>query len=108
CSTVYSQPPPNLALRRRHRATVDAAGAHERRPMLTYPSMPPLPSPPAMDQETLGARRREPKRCALYGHGRQAAALAAGLLPPAARDAALRERGAQIVYARYAPLRPAP
>jgi FAD-dependent urate hydroxylase len=36
------------------------------------------------------------------------AALAAWLLPPATRDAALRERGDQMMYARYAPLRPEP
>ena len=36
------------------------------------------------------------------------AALAASLLPPAVRDAALRERGDQMMHARYAPLRPAP
>jgi 2-polyprenyl-6-methoxyphenol hydroxylase-like FAD-dependent oxidoreductase len=35
-------------------------------------------------------------------------ALAAWLLPPAVRDAALRERGDQMLCARYAPLRPAP
>jgi FAD-dependent urate hydroxylase len=36
------------------------------------------------------------------------AALAAWLLPPSIRDAALRERGDQLMRARYAPLRPAP
>jgi hypothetical protein len=36
------------------------------------------------------------------------AALAAWLLPPAARDGVLRERGNQMMHARYAPLRPAP
>jgi 2-polyprenyl-6-methoxyphenol hydroxylase-like FAD-dependent oxidoreductase len=36
------------------------------------------------------------------------AALAAWLLPPSVRDAALRERGDQLMRARYAPLRPAP
>jgi 2-polyprenyl-6-methoxyphenol hydroxylase-like FAD-dependent oxidoreductase len=36
------------------------------------------------------------------------AALAAWLLPPAARDAALRARGDEIMHARYAPLRQAP
>src|SRR5438128_1753201 len=33
-------------------------------------------------------------------------ALAAGLLPPAVRDATLRERGDQMMHARYDPLRP--
>jgi 2-polyprenyl-6-methoxyphenol hydroxylase-like FAD-dependent oxidoreductase len=36
------------------------------------------------------------------------AALAAWLLPPAVRDATLRERGDQMTHARYAPLRSAP
>lgn len=36
------------------------------------------------------------------------AALAAWLLPPAVRDAALHERGDQMMRARFAPLRPAP
>jgi hypothetical protein len=36
------------------------------------------------------------------------AALAAWLLPPAVSDATLRERGDQIMHARYEPLRPVP
>jgi 2-polyprenyl-6-methoxyphenol hydroxylase-like FAD-dependent oxidoreductase len=36
------------------------------------------------------------------------AALRLWLLPPASRDAALRERGTQAMHARYAPLRPPP
>ena len=36
------------------------------------------------------------------------AALRFWLLPPAARDTALRERGDQTMRARYTPLRPAP
>jgi 2-polyprenyl-6-methoxyphenol hydroxylase-like FAD-dependent oxidoreductase len=36
------------------------------------------------------------------------AALAAWLLPPAVRDATLREREDQMMHARYGPLRPAP
>jgi 2-polyprenyl-6-methoxyphenol hydroxylase-like FAD-dependent oxidoreductase len=51
-------------------------------------------------------RRRRPRTDWVQEQSR--AALAAWLLPPAVRDAALRERGGQMAYARYAPLRPAP
>jgi 2-polyprenyl-6-methoxyphenol hydroxylase-like FAD-dependent oxidoreductase len=51
-------------------------------------------------------RRRRPRTGWVQEQSR--AALRAWLLPPAARDAALRERGDQMMHARYAPLRAAP
>ena len=51
-------------------------------------------------------RRRRPRTDWVQEQSRTA--LAAWLLPPAVRDAALRERGDQMLCARYAPLRPAP
>jgi 2-polyprenyl-6-methoxyphenol hydroxylase-like FAD-dependent oxidoreductase len=50
--------------------------------------------------------RRRPRTSWVQEQSR--AALAAWLLPPAVRDAALRERGDQMMHARYAPLRPVP
>jgi FAD-dependent urate hydroxylase len=50
--------------------------------------------------------RRRPRTDWVQAQSR--AALAAWLLPPAVRDAALRERGDPLMRARYAPLRPAP
>jgi len=50
--------------------------------------------------------RRRPRTDWVQDQSR--AALAAWLLPPAVRDATLRERGDQMMHARYAPLRPAP
>ena len=50
--------------------------------------------------------RRKPRTDWVQEQSR--AALAAWLLPPAVRDATLRERGDQMTPARYAPLRPAP
>ena len=51
---------------------------------------------------------QQPARYAGQMVGRSQAAQAAWLLPPAARDAVLRERGDQLMRARYAPLRSAP
>jgi FAD-dependent urate hydroxylase len=51
-------------------------------------------------------RRRRPRTDWVQEQSR--AALKAWLLPPAARDAVLRERGDELMHARYAPLRPAP
>jgi 2-polyprenyl-6-methoxyphenol hydroxylase-like FAD-dependent oxidoreductase len=51
-------------------------------------------------------KRRRPRTDWVQEQSRSA--LAAWLLPPATRDAALRERGDQMMYARYAPLRPEP
>jgi 2-polyprenyl-6-methoxyphenol hydroxylase-like FAD-dependent oxidoreductase len=51
-------------------------------------------------------RRRKPRTDWVQEQSR--AALRFWLLPPATRDAALRERGDQVMHARYAPLRPAP
>jgi FAD-dependent urate hydroxylase len=50
--------------------------------------------------------RRRPRTDWVQDQSR--AALAAWLLPPAARDAALRAHGDEFMHARYAPLRPAP
>ncbi len=50
--------------------------------------------------------RRRPRTDWVQAQSRTA--LAAWLLPPAVRDAALRERGDQMLCARYAALRPAP
>jgi 2-polyprenyl-6-methoxyphenol hydroxylase-like FAD-dependent oxidoreductase len=51
-------------------------------------------------------RRRRPRTDWVQEQSR--AALAAWLLPPAVRDAALRARGDEMMHARYAPLSPAP
>ena len=52
------------------------------------------------------ATRRRPRTDWVQEQSR--AALTAWLLPPAVRDAALRERGDQMMWDRYAPLLPAP
>ncbi len=51
-------------------------------------------------------RRRKPRTDWVQEQSR--AALKAWLLPPAVRDAVLRERGDQLMCARYGPLRPPP
>jgi 2-polyprenyl-6-methoxyphenol hydroxylase-like FAD-dependent oxidoreductase len=51
-------------------------------------------------------RRRKPRTDWVQQQSR--VALEAWLLPHTARDTILRERGDQMTYARYAPLRPAP